>query len=103
MKKLIILFSITILSSQILYATVTIDGYAYLENQTNHSGIEVLFERIAPSGLTYTVYTNARGYYTIEIETGIYNVTFSKTDYFNVLLYDEYLYANTTLSDSTLL
>jgi len=36
---------------------ITTDGNAYLENQTDHSGIEVFLERIAPSSLIYTVYT----------------------------------------------
>ena len=44
-------------------AQVTIDGYAYLENQSDHSEIQVLFEKTVPSSLTDTTYTNENGYY----------------------------------------
>ncbi|MCK4653516.1 MAG: PKD domain-containing protein [Candidatus Cloacimonetes bacterium] len=82
---------------------ITVDGNAYLENHTDHSGIEVFFERTAPSSLTYTVYTNASGYYTADIETGIYNITYSKDDYFNEWFTDQTLYINITLSDINLI
>ena len=63
MKRLIISL---LLFTTVSFATVTVDGYAYLENQTDHSGIQVLFERTAPSSLTDTSTTNASGYFTAE-------------------------------------
>ena len=58
MKRLILsLFVLTAVS----FATVTVDGYALLENQTDHSGITVTFERTAPSALTETATTDANG------------------------------------------
>ena len=41
MKRLI--FSLFVLTT-ISFATVTVDGYAYLENQSDHSGINVIFK-----------------------------------------------------------
>ena len=96
------LYVAIILLPALIVAQVTIDGYAYLENQSEHSGIQVLFERTAPSSLTYTVYTDTDGYYTNEIETGIYDVTYSKDGYFFQSLSDQILYNNTTLDDITL-
>lgn len=87
----------------ITYAQVTIDGYTYLENQTDHSVIQVLFERTEPSTLFDTVYTASNGYYSIQIETGIYNITYSKEYYLNSYTYDQVLYSNVTLLDITLL
>jgi predicted outer membrane repeat protein len=102
MKKTIILFSLILLASA-LFSTITVDGYAYLENQTDHSGIEVLFERTAPSALTYTVYTNTSGYYSVVIETGIYDISYSKELFFSNYRYDEILYSDTTIPDTELL
>ena len=51
MKRLILsLFVLTAVS----FATVTVDGYAYLENQTDHDSIQIVFERTAPSSLLDT-------------------------------------------------
>jgi len=85
------------------FATVTVDGYAYLENQSDHSGITVIFERTAPSSLTETATTDANGLFTAQLETGIYNVTYTKDEYFSESLIDQSFFANTTLSSLTLL
>jgi len=103
MKKIIIIIGLLILGTQALWATITVDGNAYLENQTDHSGIEIFLERTAPSSLTYTVYTDTSGYYTADIETGIYDITYSKDDYFNEWLTEQTLYSNTTIPDITLM
>ena len=97
MKKIIIIIGLILLGTQALWATVTVDGHAYLENQTQNDSIEVFFERIAPSALTYTVFTNASGYYTANIETGIYDITYSKDGYNPGFLYDQSIFVNTTL------
>ena len=100
MKRLIVsLFVLTAVS----FATVTVDGYALLENQTDHSGVTITFERTAPSALTETATTNASGYFTAELETGIYDVTYTKDGYFYQYLTDQSLYANTILSSLTLI
>jgi len=85
------------------FATVTVDGYAYLANQSDHSGATITFERTAPSALTETATTDANGLFTAQLETGIYNVTYTKDVYFSESLSDQSFYANTTLSSLTLL
>ena len=100
MKRLII--SLFVLAA-VSFATVTVDGYALLENQTDHSGITVTFERTAPSSLTETATTDANGLFTAQLETGIYDVTYTKNEYFSESLTDQSFFANTTLSSITLL
>ena len=84
-------------------SNITVGGYAYLENQTNHSGITVTFERTDPSSLTETATTDANGYYTAELETGVYDVTYSKDGYYEESIIGQPFYSNTTLPDITLL
>ena len=103
MKKLYKVLVSTLFITTFGFATVTVDGYAYLENQTDHSGITITFERTAPSALTETATTDANGYFTAELETGVYDVTYIKDGYFFALLTNQTFYANTTLSDVTLL
>ena len=67
MKKIIIIIGLILLGTQALWATVTVDGHAYLDNQTQHSGIEVYLEMTVPHDSTYTVYTDNSGYYSLEI------------------------------------
>ena len=79
-----------------------IDGYAYLDNQTQHDSIEVYFEMQAPDDSTYTAYTDESGYYGLGIASGIYDVTYSKNGYYPIMIEDEILYSNTTLDDITI-
>ena len=87
----------------ISFATITVDGNAFLENHTDHSGIQVLFERTAPSSSTDTSTTDASGYFTAQLENGIYDITYSKDGFVSGSLTNQTLFANTTLSDITLL
>jgi len=102
MKKIIILLTAILFISTTLSA-ITVDGNAYLENQTNHDSIKVLFERTAPSSLTDSTYTDSDGYYSIDIETGFYDITYSKDGYNSEFLYNQSIFADITLPDVTLL
>jgi predicted outer membrane repeat protein len=107
MKKIkLVIVVLTMLILSLINCTlfaITVEGCVFLENQTDHSGIEILFERTIPSSITYTSYTDSNGYYNIAVEDGIYDVTYSKSDYFNEWLMEQILYSDTTLSDITLL
>ena len=72
---------------------VTVDGYAYLENQTDHSGVKVLFTRTAPSSLLDSTTTATDGSYSIDLEDGIYNVAYSKDGNFSDSLTNQSFYA----------
>lgn len=76
-------------------ATITLSGYGNLENGQDHDSILVLLERIAPSAYSAQEYTNEDGLFTIEIEKGIYNITYLKTGYRPVFLVDVPLYSDT--------
>lgn len=89
-------------SNDIVTPVVTISGEAFLDNQSEHGGIKVKFERITPSPLIDSTYTNSLGDYTILIETGIYKITFSNDNYFTQYLTEEDIYNNKTLQDVTL-
>jgi len=80
----------------------TIDGNVFLVNQTIHDSIKISCERIAPSILTYTTYSNNTGYYAQDIEYGIYDVTFDKTGYILQTISGIPIYSDTTLENSSL-
>jgi hypothetical protein len=99
MKHLI--FSLFILIT-ISFGGVIVDGYAYLEDQTDHSGIMILFQGTMSFEPPDTNYTDTDGYYSVEINTGLYNVIFSKEEYLNVELVGQQVYSDTTLETVTL-
>jgi len=103
MKRLI--FSLFVLTT-ISFATVTVDGYAYLENQSDHSGINVIFKSHDTGTVSYSVTTEENGYFTVQVETNNYFITYEKDGYFSedikprgTIEFD----ANTTLSSITLI
>ncbi|HPE58637.1 MAG TPA: hypothetical protein PK904_19685 [Bacteroidales bacterium] len=57
---------------------VTVDGLCFLEGQTNHSGIKVLFTAVSPSAVTTEVFTDFGGAFTAGLAEGIYTVQYSK-------------------------
>ena len=99
MKHLIVSLFILITIS---FGGVLVDGYAYLEDQTDHSGIMILFQGTVSFEPPDTNYTNTDGYYSMEIDTGLYNFIFSKEEYLNVELVGQQVYSDTTLETVTL-
>lgn len=79
----------------------TVDGYAYLSGESDHSGIKVLFESL-DQPMTDSTYTDATGYYTITVETGNYDITYSKEGYDSVILENQVFSSDITLPDVTL-
>ena len=103
MRRLI--FSLFVLIT-ISFATVTVDGYAYLENQSDHSGINVIFKSRYTDTVSDSVSTEENGYFTIRVKTNNYFITYEKDGYFSedikprgTIEFD----ANTTLSSITLI
>ncbi|KAA3618565.1 MAG: PKD domain-containing protein [Calditrichaeota bacterium] len=74
MKKILLL----IVSICAVAYSATADGYAYLEEGTDHTGIKVFFKALSPTATTDSVYTDATGYFTKELDTGTYTVHYSK-------------------------
>ena len=82
---------------------VQVDGYCFLENQTNHEGTRVLFEADSPTAVTDSVYSDISGFYQIDLEPGIYDVNFSHAGYNDENLPDRLLLDPQTLPQVTLL
>ena len=103
MKNLIFLF---------LFATVNhisiaeVTGHAFLEEQTDHSGIKIKFIPNSPTAVLDSTYSIEDGSYSIILEAGVYFVTFSKSGYQTIQYNDGnpvVITANYILSDVTLL
>ncbi|MCD4793812.1 MAG: T9SS type A sorting domain-containing protein [Bacteroidales bacterium] len=96
--------SILLLSTNLVGFSQTnlAEGYAFLENQTYHTGISVTFERQAPSSLTYTVTTDEAGYFSEDVEDGIYIVIYEKDNYIGITSEGNEIYTNIQLEDVTL-
>ncbi len=90
------------LSFATIAQAVTIDGHAYLDGESVHDGIEVVFERTAPSPLFDTTYTDISGYYSVDVEAGIYDLDFFKTGYLEAHIEDIVAYSSLTIPDTTL-
>ena len=100
-----LIFSLFVLTT-ISFATVTVDGYAYLENESDHSGINVIFKSHDTGTVSDSVTTEENGYFTVQVETNNYFITYEKDGYFSedikprgTIEFD----ANTTLSSITLI
>ena len=100
MKKLII-FSIIILVTTTLFSA-TITGNAFLDNQSNHSGITITFNPISPTAVFHQVISNVDGSFNATVENGTYNITYQKDTYQTYELLDVFLNGSVTLGDITL-
>ncbi len=76
--RLITLVVLLILFRTAISQTIIVDGHAFLEFQAFHDNIKVKFERLAPSYLVDSTYTDISGYYSVNLESGVYKPTFSK-------------------------
>ena len=57
-------------------------GYCFLQGLTTYEDIKVLFQSASPTAVTDSTFTNAQGYYYIQLESGIYNVILSHEGYY---------------------
>ncbi len=103
MKKTIVLLGLFFMCSQLLLATITVDGFCYLENATDYSGTKVLFNAISASAVTDSTFTNTDGSFLTGIEEGIYTVHYSHEGWQPYTIPGEIsLFVDTTLDDVTL-
>ena len=83
--------------------SAAVDGYAFLQDQSDHSGVAVVFTAESPSAFTDTFYTNASGSFTAGITEGLYSVKYVKEHYVTIHLPDIILFdADVSLEDKTL-
>ncbi len=86
-----------------LSPAVTITGNVALKGQITCTGVTVLFQRIAPSALRDSTVADGSGNYSINLQSGIYTVAFSKSGYFGQSLSELSLYSSRELPDVTLI
>jgi len=84
-------------------SNIVVDGYAFLDNQSVHDGINVLFMRTAPSTMSDSTFTDSTGYYTIDLQNGLYDITYSKESYHDGSFANKLLDSDTTLTSVTLI
>ena len=101
-KKLIHQILFILLATSISQA-INVEGNAFLEFQTDHSGIKVLFEAVTPSAKKDSTYTNSDGSFSINVQGGVYNVIYSKGGFDNAQIMSQGIFSDITLSNVTLL
>lgn len=65
-----------------------VTGNAYLQNQSNHAGIQIVFEAQSLPAITDTIYTNADGSFSKFLQNGSYYISFRKSGYDTVYYAD---------------
>ncbi len=77
-------FLVTIISIQILASLslasdrmTVVDGYCFLQDQSDHSGSKVVFLADSPSAESDSVYTDQEGFFELGLEEGLYWVSYS--------------------------
>jgi len=81
---------------------VQVDGYCFLQNQSNHTDSKVLFEAASPSAVTDSTCTDSTGYYDTELSQGVYDIYFTHEGYYGEEILNRLFMSNTTLQDVTL-
>ena len=102
MKNYLILLIFYLSINTAFTQNVIIDGHVYLEQQTNHSNIKIIFNRTLPVVFLDSVYTDSTGYFNKSIPTGIYNISFTKNQYISATFLNRILYSDSALADTTL-
>ena len=76
--SLLILTILIPLNSYADLRMATVSGNAFLEGETDHSGVMVVFSSQSASATTDTAYTTSDGRYAIGLSDGVYDIKFSK-------------------------
>lgn len=85
-----------------LQAANTIDGYCYLDGESNHYDSKVLFSAESPSAVTDSTITDSSGYFSLQLESGIYDIIYSHNGRATYTIQDTFLTTTTTLPPLTL-
>ncbi|MBU1937342.1 right-handed parallel beta-helix repeat-containing protein, partial [bacterium] len=82
---------------------VIVDGYCYLEGETNYSGTKVKFIEVSLSAETDSMYTNVTGFFSIDLVPGTYDVEYSHATFVSIELIDQSILGSQILDPVTLL
>ena len=93
-----------LLATNSLVSAVQVDGYCYLEGQSNHEGTRVLFEADSPTAQTDSAFTDSTGFYEADLDPGVYDVyifhnSYSTTQFFDQLISSAITFPEVTLMD----
>jgi parallel beta-helix repeat protein len=91
----------------LLFVTLTfavqVDGYCYLENQSNHAGTRILFRANHSGAVTDSAIADTSGYYCRDLSRGVYDVFYSHEGFGNARFYEYFFHEPTTLPSVTLM
>ena len=99
---IVTVFSCTVPGTWAEDRVVDMDGYCFLEGETNHSGTKILFEALTPSAQTDSTYTVETGYFLLGLAEGMYGVHYSHDGFIPFDLPDPIFVPGDTLPDVTL-
>ncbi|MBN2817960.1 MAG: hypothetical protein JXP36_03285 [Bacteroidales bacterium] len=99
MKRFIFIVLLAMLVIRVSAQSNTVTGKITKQGTSNHSGILVHFEMIAPGNSIFEVYTDITGEYLAEIDPGVYNIIFSESGYKNNWFMNQILLTDKTLPD----
>jgi parallel beta-helix repeat protein len=77
--KILVSFLFSFILSSNVYCQVI--GKAFLNGQSDHSGIKVKFTPFSPTAKLDSTFTNSDGSYSIKLSGGVYQVLFTKSGY----------------------
>ena len=99
MKK--ILFSLLLTFSICVYSS-EINGSAFLDNTSDHSGIIIKFNPISPSAVYAETTSNSNGLFNLTVVNGVYSISYEKTGYQTYTIAEQLISSNETLANVTL-
>lgn len=79
--------------------TISVEGYCFLQNQTSHADIRIIFEADSPSAVTDTTYTDISGYFQIDLVLGVYDVCYHHAMYQDTTIFNQLVAEPVTLPD----
>ena len=82
--------------------SVPVNGYCYLQNQSNHAGSKVFFRADTPQAVTDSTYTDSAGYFQIEVMVGGYDIFYSHQGFQADSILNRIIVSATTLPNVTL-
>ncbi|MCD4682300.1 MAG: hypothetical protein K8R86_03365 [Bacteroidales bacterium] len=102
MKKVKPIISLIVVILTFNVYSAHVNGTAFLDNSTNHSDILIKFIPVSPSAVLDSTITNSSGLFSIDVENGVYDITYSKTGYQSYTLQSQLLSDTVTLEGITL-
>lgn len=75
------LFAIILLQCSLPGFSFTVTGNAFLDNSTDHSGIQIKFVPKSPSAILDSTLTLTDGSFKVDVNVGLYDIEYSKSGY----------------------